>query len=220
MDSIFKSFGKGLLYVLVLPFFLLVISGYAVAGMLAFIFLFFKSIILFFCGRSLNIELPEDKKAKQIIQNAIPTSPNPVINQDGEARKDDPKATINIKASNSSSASSPKSVEEACFGPKEEPKPKENEIDDSLFFDMAEDEPSIDEKREPQNIITEKKEMKDDGLQAKTPVNQKVEDDRVQDIVSPVKYSPKQTKFHEMDDEIGENSSESKKGVDIHFKDF
>ena len=34
-------------------------------------------------GRSLDIELPEDKKAKQIIQKAIPASTNPVIKQDG-----------------------------------------------------------------------------------------------------------------------------------------
>ncbi len=67
MGNFFKSFGKGVLYLLVLPFMLVVLAIYAVVGLFVFIILGFKSIILFFTGRSLYDDLPEDKKAKEIL---------------------------------------------------------------------------------------------------------------------------------------------------------
>jgi len=76
MAEFFKRFGKGILYVLFTPVFLLVLALFGVAGILMFIFLFFKSIFLFFSGRSLKDDLPEDKKAKEIIDAMNPMSTN------------------------------------------------------------------------------------------------------------------------------------------------
>lgn len=67
MGNFFKNFGKGILYLLVLPFTLVILSIYAVVGLFAFLFMGIKSIVLFFTGRSLYDDLPEDKKAKEII---------------------------------------------------------------------------------------------------------------------------------------------------------
>lgn len=68
MLNFFKSFGKGILYVLVLPVLLVILGLYAIFALFGFIYLSIKSIILFFTGRSLFDDLPEDKKAKAIIK--------------------------------------------------------------------------------------------------------------------------------------------------------
>ena len=68
MASVFKNIGKGALYVLALPLGLLAIVGYAVFGVFVFFIQFVRLIILFFTGRNLNSDLPEDIKVKEIIE--------------------------------------------------------------------------------------------------------------------------------------------------------
>ena len=68
MASFFKNLGKGLLYVLIFPLGLIAIALYAVFGVFVFLFQFIRLIILFFTGRSLNSDLPEDIEAKKIIE--------------------------------------------------------------------------------------------------------------------------------------------------------
>ena len=65
MGSIFKKFGQGLLYILVLPAFLLAILIFGVYGIFLFIVLMIKSIICFFKGKSLYEDLPEDIEAQR-----------------------------------------------------------------------------------------------------------------------------------------------------------
>ena len=67
MLNLFKNFGKGILYVLVLPFLLVGLAIYAVVALFIFIFLAIKGLVLFFTGRSLYEDLPEDKEAKKRI---------------------------------------------------------------------------------------------------------------------------------------------------------
>lgn len=75
MANFFKSFGKGILYLLVLPFLLVILAVYGVVGLFVFLFMAIKGLILFFTGRSLFDDLPEDKKAKEIIAaQARPTA--------------------------------------------------------------------------------------------------------------------------------------------------
>ena len=65
MVSFFKNFAKGVLYVLVLPVLIIVLALYAVGALFVFIFLGIKGLVLFFTGRSLYEDLPEDKEAKR-----------------------------------------------------------------------------------------------------------------------------------------------------------
>lgn len=75
MASFFKSFGKGILYLLVLPFLVVILAIYGVVGLFAFLFMALKGLVLFFTGRSLFDDLPEDKKAKEILAaQARPTA--------------------------------------------------------------------------------------------------------------------------------------------------
>lgn len=91
-----KNIGKGILYIIGLPFFLIVLLGTAVVGLIMIIFMFFKSIIIFFTGRSLNDDLPEDIRAKAIKEGRNP---------------DEPFRPRKVQEE------SPKTIEEAVFGP-------------------------------------------------------------------------------------------------------
>ena len=61
MVNLLKTFGRGILYVLGLPFFILALLIFAVIGLFAFLFQAIKSIIFFFTGQRFFPELPEDK---------------------------------------------------------------------------------------------------------------------------------------------------------------
>lgn len=77
MSSFFKKVGKGLLYLLVFPFLLIILSLCSVFGIIVFIFLGFKTVILFFMGKSIFGDLPEDIQAKKIL--SMMTQPNPTV---------------------------------------------------------------------------------------------------------------------------------------------
>lgn len=72
MASFFKGLAKGLLYVLFFPFGLIAIVLYGVFGIFVFIYQFFKLIFLFFTGRNLQSDLPEDIEVKKIIEMKNP----------------------------------------------------------------------------------------------------------------------------------------------------
>lgn len=64
MISLLKTFGKGLLYVIGAPFFVVALLLFGVIGLGAFIFQIIKSIIYFFTGQKFFPELAEDKKLR------------------------------------------------------------------------------------------------------------------------------------------------------------
>ena len=68
MKSVLKSIAKGAFYFLFFPFGLLAIALYAVFGLFVFVFQFIRLIVLFFTGRNLQSDLPEDIEAKAIMQ--------------------------------------------------------------------------------------------------------------------------------------------------------
>ena len=68
MASVFKNIGKGALYVIALPLGIIAIAGYAIFGVFVFFFQFVRLIYLFFTGRNLRSDLPEDVKAREIIE--------------------------------------------------------------------------------------------------------------------------------------------------------
>lgn len=74
MVKLLKGLLKGILYIIALPFFLLAILLYALYGIFLFLFMVIKMIVLFFTGRSLFEDLPEDKKAKALLKPQSATS--------------------------------------------------------------------------------------------------------------------------------------------------
>lgn len=85
MGSIFKKFGQGLLYILVLPVFLIAITIFGIYGIGLFIVLMIKSIICFFKGKSLYEDLPEDIEAQRILH---PEKANPKVEARIEEREE------------------------------------------------------------------------------------------------------------------------------------
>ena len=88
MTALLKSFGKGCLYILVLPVLLVVLAVYAVLGVGMFIFVAIKGIILFFTGRNFG-ELPEDIKARSILEGNHDEVSTPVEEKKAETPTND-----------------------------------------------------------------------------------------------------------------------------------
>lgn len=67
MLKFFQFFGLGLLYTLLLPFLLVFLALFSAYSILMMVFFFFKMIILFFAGRNIFKEFPEDIEARQTL---------------------------------------------------------------------------------------------------------------------------------------------------------
>ena len=65
MAKFFKTFAKGILYILALPLLVVFLAVYFVISLFSFIFLSIQGIILFFKGDSLVGELEEDRLARE-----------------------------------------------------------------------------------------------------------------------------------------------------------
>ena len=140
MMALLKNVGKGILYIIGLPFFLIVLVGTAVFGLFLLIFMFFKSIVLFFTGRSLDDDLPEDIRVKEIKTGR--SSSTPIMNS--QESNEEPLVQPYVAPT-----TGPSSIEEAVFGHptfdspvQEEPAPAEEPINETPIIP---EEPIIDE---------------------------------------------------------------------------
>ncbi len=83
MVNLLKTFGKGILYILGFPFFIVALLIFGVIEIFLFIFHLFKSIIYFFTGQKFFPELPEDKELRLKQEAAYAAAnPQPIIDQD------------------------------------------------------------------------------------------------------------------------------------------
>ena len=161
MVSLLKTFGKGLLYVIGMPFFLVTLAIFGVVGLLAFIFQIFKSIIFFFTGQKFFPELEEDKelrlkleKEKAPAQPPIETPVEPQrvepdiiipLKEEAPVKQEEPiikeeKAPIVEETPLEEEKEEP-SIESICFDYQEEkkapveetiiPEPKKEEVDNT-----------------------------------------------------------------------------------------
>ena len=64
MVNLLKMFGKGILYIIGFPFFVLALIIFGAIGIFLFLFQLIKSIFYFFSGRQFFPELPEDKELR------------------------------------------------------------------------------------------------------------------------------------------------------------
>ena len=135
MLNLLKTFGKGILYVIGLPFFLVALVLFAVFGILAFLFQIIKSIIFFFTGQKFFPELPEDKQLRLMREAANQPVPQQPINQPVNNPSQDiiiPLVEEPTPAPQVQEAPKPSpTIEEACFGEslKEEVETKKSDDD-------------------------------------------------------------------------------------------
>lgn len=75
MIQFFKLILSGLLYIVISPLIALVLALFLVIGIIVFVLQFFKAIILFFTGRKLSSDYPEDIAAKKILGQLRASAP-------------------------------------------------------------------------------------------------------------------------------------------------
>ena len=152
MVALLKTFGKGVLYVLGLPFFILALLIFGIIGLFAFLFLFFRSIIYFFTGQKFFPELPEDKELRLLKQNKNTSEhlnePEPEIitpYEDVDEVEPEPVIEPTPEEPAQEETVSP-TIEEACFKPSFEEESEqeeivEEEIHEEGLNDLLDDEP-------------------------------------------------------------------------------
>ena len=168
MVDLLKAFGRGILYVLAFPFFIVVLAIFAVVGLIAFLFQLIKSVIFFFTGQKFFPELPEDRELR-LMKEAEEAKNNPAPAQTEQAQQPVPNNLIFEEVMDEPGfeeepapvispipTPAPTSVEEACFQDlgvkevKEEPTPApipepeiEPEIEEPLFEQINEEPETI-----------------------------------------------------------------------------
>ena len=208
MVSLLKTFGKGVLYVLGLPFFMLALVLFAVIGLVAFLFQVLKSIVFFFTGQKFFPELPEDKEYRLMMQkkmdtnNAEPTTPEVKEEEILSPLKEEPEP---VKETTVEEQPVFSTVEEACFketmqeAPVVEEKAEVNDLSNLLDTNEEEipQEPVIEEAKEEKQTVLETAEPKPED-----------EDDLVEVLET---YVPRSSSYAAADDDEGDT------GVDIDY---
>ena len=166
MIGLLKAFGKGLLYVIGFPFFLLALLVFAVIGLLLFIYQIIRSIIYFFTGQKFFPELPEDKELR--LRKEAANNANEIIDQPIEEHQDIVVPLIEERPIVSETeGNSFETVEEACFNdaPLKQEEPEEDEEEDVLTS-LTRDEPAKQETIEEEIIEEDNsfEEMKEETL--------------------------------------------------------
>ena len=159
MVSLLRTFGKGILYVLGLPFFILALLIFGVLGIFAFLFQFFKSIIFFFTGQKFFPELPEDKELRLLKAGMNTTvEPEPQREQDiimpyQEEEEPEPEPVFEPEPELEEPVQEEpvaNTIEDACFKPSFDTEPEkpeeviEEEIHEEGLNDLLDDEPEED----------------------------------------------------------------------------
>lgn len=197
MVNLLKHIGRGILYIIGLPFFLIVLALTAVAGIFIIVGMFIKSIFLFFTGRSLNDELPEDIKARKIKEarnnpQAQQTNPTPTVST--IPTQPTPTPVANPSPTNPEPVKSEPSIEDFVFD-KQEKKVEEAPIIETI--------PSEEEKEE---IIEEEP----------TPIQEiKVEEKPVEREIQIGEYKPNNTQKRFIEDY--EEDDDDNSGITISY---
>ena len=96
MAALLKSFLRGLMYLFVLPILLVVLSVYSIVGVIIFIYITIKGAFLYFTGRNIFGDLPEDVRARNILNghpelnDPIPVTPvTPPVEEEKEEKKEE-----------------------------------------------------------------------------------------------------------------------------------
>lgn len=202
MINLLKMFGKGILYVIGLPFFLVALAIFAVIGMFIFIFQIFKSVIFFFTGQKFFPELPEDKELRLLKEEANKPAPTNEFVQESPKVANDSIISPFVNVSNNEPiierepVSQPQTIEEACFN---KPEPKEESVLNNLLFEENKVEEEI--KKEP--VIEEKETV----LETTEPKED--EDELMEELET---YVPRSSTYSSDDDDEDTDS-----GVDINY---
>ena len=222
MVDLLKAFGRGILYILCFPFFLVALALFAVIGLLAFLFQLIKSIIFFFTGQKFFPELPEDKElrlmreAEEAKNNPQPQpQPQPQVNNQpyqGGLLYEETYDEDDFLEEPTGEAPLPRqqaSIEEVVFEeePKEEVSPIQAPVEEKpapIMQEVNRPEP------EPSKELLHEEDSQDDFLDPFDVEEQQAEEEELE------VYQPKGT----TDDTYSIDEDDTDSGVNINFDDW
>lgn len=151
MIKLLKTFGRGILYVIGFPFFVVTLLIFAVIGVFLFLYQIVKSVIDFFTGRKFFPELPEDRELRMKMEAAEAASQpqNQVVGQSND--------DIIIPL-----------IEEEIVK-KEEPVVKETTIEEAVFLETPKQEVVEEKIEEPEEDDVFKSLLINEPLQREEP---------------------------------------------------
>ena len=179
MVNLLKTFAKGILYIIGLPFFLVALLLFGVVGLFLFLFQLIKSVIYFFTGQKFFPELPEDKelrlrKEAAYAMNNPQEVPQPQPQQDNQSiiypyveQEPEPEPIIEEPEQYNT-------IEEACFNDSE----VELEQEENVFEDLMREEPQVEEPLE--EPILEREET---TLETSVPMNEEEPEEELEEYV-------------------------------------
>ena len=234
MVGLLKTFGKGILYVIGFPFFLVALLLFGVVGLFAFIFQLFRSIIFFFTGQKFFPELPEDKELRLMKegpekeetatnkQPAAAAQPSPQMGKESNIiypyfeepepePEPVPEETIIQNVSKSST------VEEACF---------QNDANDEVQLAEQEEETGpdlsslLDDEPKEETVL--------DDSSSEEPIVEDDQDDLEETLVETTTEEPEEEEEEELeqyvpqssnysDDVLDDDDTDDDGGVDIKY---
>ena len=180
MVNLLKTFGKGILYIIGFPFFLVALLLFGVVGLFLFAFQLIKSIIYFFTGQKFFPELPEDKELR-LRKEAAYAANNPQNTvQQQQPRQEDQSIIYPFVEQEPEDEPLPimeepeeyRTVEEACF---KEPEP---ELENDILQSLAREEPQIEEPEEEPVI-----EPEETTLETSVPVQEEEPEEVLEEYV-------------------------------------
>ena len=222
MVDLLKAFGRGILYILCFPFFLVALALFAVIGLLAFLFQLIKSIIFFFTGQKFFPELPEDKElrlmreAEEAKNNPQPQpQPQPQVNNQpyqGGLLYEETYDEDDFLEEPTGEAPLPRqqaTIEEVVFEeePKEEVSPIQAPVEEKpapIMQEVNRPEP------EPTKELLHEEDSQDDFLNPFDVEEQQAEEEELE------VYQPKGT----TDDTYSIDEDDTDSGVNINFDDW
>ena len=161
MVNLLKTFGKGILYIIGLPFFLVALLLFGVVGLFLFLFQLIKSVIYFFTGQKFFPELPEDKELR-LKKEATSAMNNPQNDVQPEPRQDNQSIIYPYIAQEPAPEPTPfmeepddqGTIEDACFN-NVVPEPEEENVFESLVREEPKEEPVEEPAPEPEETTLE-----------------------------------------------------------------
>ena len=221
MVSLLKTFGKGVLYVIGLPFFILALLLFAIYGLGAFLFQALKSVIYFFTGQRFFPELPEDKELRLLKEGALNNSnPSPAMEETKPEEN-------NIIFGYEEPAEEQPTEQEPEAQPEVEEKPVLSNIEEACFNEapkMEEETTTEVEKEEVNDLLNNVLNTGNDEPVEETPIEEEIkqetvletaepkldEDDLVEELET---YVPRSSNYSASDDD----DDDTDLGVDIDY---
>ena len=234
MVGLLKTFGKGILYVIGFPFFLVALLLFGVVGLFAFIFQLLRSIIFFFTGQKFFPELPEDKELRLMRegpekeetavnkQPAAAAQPSPQVEKESNIiypyfEEPEPEPEVVPEETIIQNINKSSTIEEACFqnDVKDEVQLTEQEEEaqpdlSNLLDDESEEETVLDDSSNEESLVEDDQNDLEETLVETT--TEEPEQEKEEELEQ---YVPQSSNYS--DDVLDDDDTDDDGGVDIKY---